>query len=555
MAGMRYAEIYILSKVSRYFTHQDFTTKGQKSRVNLKANWKVFYDDVFGDRQNQTRLIICFLTVVVFYFFSRLPFFLYYPLPIVLPDTSTYLWQLEKIDNGILPTFELRTPGYPLFWWLCRIINHNILFVIYAQNAITLFSTILILLLLARYSPQFLVPVTFALSVFISSPQYLAADMFLLTESIFVNSMMLFSVLLYVALRTHKIIFGLMTSLSAAAAIYIRPNAVFLIPILAIATLFLCNRCGRRFILSLLAPAAVVLGILLLYNALTIKLFNLTGGGDYAMLWSTSIYIEPDPSLPDDINKAILSNASKISNSDKNVIYNSWDLLAFQQTIEKNILYPIKSIVRITGGPGPDPYPYLKQRELYRQLYRTAIRQHPEVYFKNLLGAFILYFMKIGTPDWGDFYSIFPFKQYWETFVKQSSDVKNLKHYYNAKPPSGFSIVVFNGRKTLVGKLHTLTKLYMLYARIRGLLFANMLWIIPLGMGLMLSVLRLIGNRGQSTGSLFIFLMILCLLGHAVVCAATGHIEARYSYPLEFMNYLLFALAPYAFRLKNPNYI
>jgi len=521
--------------------------------MSLKASWIAFCDFLFEQRQNRARLIKCLVMVIGFFFFSRLPFFLYYPLPIEYPDTATYLWQLEKIEHGVLPTFELRTPGYPLFWWLCRIISHKILFVIYAQNAITLFSAILTLLLLAWYSPRFLVPVAFALSVFISSPTHLAADMFLLTESIFVNSMVLFSISLYMVLLTRKTIFALMTSLSAAAAIYIRPNAAFLIPILALTALFLFNKCGRRIPLGLVAPAAIALSVLVSYNALTIKVFNLTGGGDWAMLWSTSIYLEPDPSLPDDINKAIISKSEKISNSDKNIIYNSWDLLAFQQTIERNILDPIVPIARITGGPGPNPYHYLKQRGLYRQIYQTAIRQHPEVYFKNFLGAFILYFMKVGSSDWGDFYSYFPFKQYRDTFVEPSSYVKNLKDYYNPKPPSGFNVTISNGTKMLTANLHTLTSLYSLYAYIRALLFENTLWIIPLALGLMLSVAGLIISKGSSTGSFFIFLMILCLIGNAMLGAVAGHIEKRYTYTLEFINYLLFALAPFALRLKKGN--
>lgn len=320
--------------------------------MKLKARWSVFCDYVFKERHHQVRLIKCLIIVIGFFFFSRLPFFLYYPLPIEYPDTATYLWQLEKIEHGVLPTFELRTPGYPLFWWLCRLVSHKILFVIYAQNAITLFTIILTFILLARYSPRFLVPVTLVLSIFISSPTHLGADMFLLSESIFVNSIILFSVSLYMALLTRKMIFVLMTSLSAAAAIYIRPTATFLIPILIITALFLFNKCGRRIILGLVAPVAIALSVLVLYNALTIKLFNLTGGGDWAMLWSTSIYVEPDPSLPDDINKAIITKSENISNSDKNIIYNSWDLLTFQQTIERNILNPIVPIARITGGPG-----------------------------------------------------------------------------------------------------------------------------------------------------------------------------------------------------------
>ncbi len=519
--------------------------------MDLRASWKVVYDYLFGEHRNQARLTVCLLIVVLMFFFSRLPFFLYYPLPIAYPDTATYLWQLEKIENGVLPTFELRTPGYPLFWWLCRIFSHNILLVIYSQNGITLLSVILILLLLARYSPQFLVSATFALSVFISSPTHVAADMFLLTESVFVNSMLLFAVFLYMTLHTHKTIFALMTSLSAAAAIYIRPSAAMLVPILAIAAFILFVRWGRKIMLGLVAPISTALIVLVLYNALTIKLFKLSGGSDWAMLWSTSIYLEPDPVLPDEINKAILAKSSKISDSDKKIIYDSWNLLTFQETMERNIWDPVLPIVRIIGSPGPDSNLYLKQRRLCRQLYQTAVRQHPDVYLKNFIGAFILYFMKVGRSDWGDFYSHFPLKQYWVTFVEPSFYVKNLKDYYDAKPPSGFKVAIANGRKTLLVNLHLLTNLYCQYARIRALLFENLLWIIPLVLGATLSAFGLIGSKGSSVESLFILLMFLCLLGHAIISAVTGHIEKRYTYTLEFVNYLAFALTPFALRLKK----
>jgi hypothetical protein len=169
------------------------------------------------------------------------------------------------------------------------------------------------------------------------------------------------------------------------------------------------------------------------------------------------------------------------------------------------------------------------------------------VYIKNLLGAFILYFMKIGTSGWVDFYSVLPPKQYGETFVgRPASHVKDLKDYYNAKPHSEFKFILFsNGTATVMTKPRTLTKLYTQYAGVRARLLQNGLWIIPLVFGLILSVAELIRSKGASIGSLFVFLMILCLLGHAVLCAVTGHIEKRYSYTLEFINYLLAALVPF----------
>jgi hypothetical protein len=40
--------------------------------------------------------------------------------------------------------------------------------------------------------------------------------------------------------------------------------------------------------------------------------------------------------------------------------------------------------------------------------------------------------------------------------------------------------------------------------------------------------------------------MISCLIGHALISALIGHVEERYSYTLEFVNYLLFLVVPIA---------
>src|SRR5215510_13526392 len=175
---------------------------------SMKVFCKTCYDYIFGKRRVKVRLVICLVMVNGLFVFSRLPFFLYYPLPITAPDTATYFWQLEKMEQGMWPTFEFRTPGYPLFWWLCRRISYDILFVIYAQSALTLFCINLILLLLSKYSPQYIVPATFSLAVHMSSPMHLAMDMFLLTESVFVNYMLLFFLFLYLALHSRNVIFA-----------------------------------------------------------------------------------------------------------------------------------------------------------------------------------------------------------------------------------------------------------------------------------------------------------------------------------------------------------
>src|SRR5438132_160785 len=223
--------------------------------ATLWALYTTGYDALFGERHVRARLIVCCSLVLGLFLFARLPFFLYYPLPIAAPDTATYLWQVEKIDQGLWPTFEFRTPGYPLFWWFCRLISHNVLGVIYAQNIITALTVSTVLWLLARHAPSLLAPAAFTLAVFISSPTHVALDVFLLTESIFVNMMLLTVTLLYLALHTRRSTYAVLASLLAAVAILVRPNAGFLVPVFGLATGYsLVRRLGRQTAWGLALP-------------------------------------------------------------------------------------------------------------------------------------------------------------------------------------------------------------------------------------------------------------------------------------------------------------
>jgi hypothetical protein len=452
------------------------------------------------------------------------------------------------MEQGMWPTFEFRTPGYPFFWWLCRRISHNILFVIYAQSALTLFSINLILLLLSKYAPQYVVPAAFSLAVHVSSPTHLAIDMFLLTESVFVNYMMLFFIFVYLALHSRNVIFAALSSVMATAVLYTRPNGAFLIPILALITFYVWwHQYGRKVLLGFVTPVAVGLIGLSSYNAATSGFFGLSGGQEWAMLWSTAIYLEPDAGLPDEINQAIEAKSAKINNVHKEVIFHSWDLNSFRQIIEHNIFDAIVPIASITGSPEPTPKSYLKQRGLMRKIYWTAIQQHPEVYLKNFLGTFIEYFMMIRTAAWGDFYSYFPAEQYRATFVDRAFYVEGLKDCYNPKPPPQFTVIdSADGIKQVIANPHKLTSWYSEYTKIRAKVFENIFWILPIIVGIPVSLCQFLRRRYNTIGSFFVFLMISCLIGHALISALIGHVEERYSYTLEFVNYLLFPVVPIA---------
>ena len=510
----------------------------------LRALYVTCYDALFGELYVNIRLLVCLSFVLGLFLLSRLPFFLYYPLPIAAPDTATYLWQVEKLDQGLWPTFEFRTPGYPLFWWLCHLLSHNVLVVIYAQNTITLCTIMTILWLLSRHVPRLLLPAAFTLAVFISSPTHLALDVFLLSESIFVNALLLSVTLLYLALHMRRLAYAVLASFLAAAAILIRPNAAFLIPVFGLAIGYIwIRKLGRQLTWGLALPLVGMLSALVLYNLVTIRVFGLSAGQDWGMLLSVMIYIEPDPALPETINHAILEKAAQIREVDKDIIYHSWDLTAFRHAMQR--YYTWDAIVPVTRGlhePQSTPEPYLQDRPMMRRIFRIALQQHPEVYIKNFLGVCKEYFDMISMAAWGDFYSFWPAEQYRSTFVERAFYMDNLRSYYDLLPPPDYSVTTVDGTRKVTAPARRLTQWYTDFTLVRASWFDHSLWNWPLLLGLAASLCGLWWSRGASTGSFVVLLLLACLAGHAAVCGMAGVVEKRYSYTLEFVNYLLFAL-------------
>ena len=156
--------------------------------------------------------------------------------------------------------------------------------------------------------------------------------------------------------------------------------------------------------------------------------------------------------------------------------------------------------------------------------------------------------MMIRTAAWGDFYSYFPAEQYRATFVDRAFYVEGLKDYYNPKPPPHFMVIdSTDGIKKVIAKPHILTAWYSEYTKIRAKIFENVFWISPIIIGTSVILYQFLRRRHATIGSFFVFLMISCLIGHALISAVIGHVEERYSYTLEFINYLLFAVFPIAF--------
>jgi len=478
-----------------------------------------------------------------------LPFFLYYRLPMPFPDTATYLWPVQDIDSGAWPSFYLRTPGYPLFWWLCRLVSHDILFVVIAQCGLSVVAAILALVTIRKYFPHLLPLTSGALAIFHSSNAHLGWDLTLLSESVFTNLMVMWAVCLLVALETRRVGFALMTSVLSACAIFVRPSSIYMIGVLVAIALFAWVRAfARAWMVALVGPLAFALAALIIYNTVLFGIVGLSAGGTWARLWSTTVYLDPDPRLPDDINVAMSAKNAALQPSDRALIYAAGRMEPFRQALERNIGAGIGQIAdRVTGWPDRSGSRYLRHRPLLSRVVSVAITQHPRIYLKNMAGTFLDYFRIIGVPQ-PDFYTIYPpASLYYEAFIDRPFYVINLAGYYEPARPAGFAVQSrTDGRFTVTVPPHMLTNWYGHFSRWRSRIFENDFWIWMIPFGGLAALRRSWQTRGTSSEAVALLALTSVVVGNAFACAFIGHVEPRYAHPFHFVNYLVALLVPLA---------
>jgi hypothetical protein len=479
--------------------------------------------------------------------FTRLPFLIDWRLPLAFPDTATYLWPVQDLEGQAAPSFDLRTPGYPLFWWACRRVTGSILFVIYAQMAISAGVAAAAVILIWKFSPALVVPVTAALAVFVSGNAHLMWDVTLLSESIFTSAILAWTLFMYLSLVAPRPVFLLLTSLAAAAAISLRPSAIHLVGIMALLAIWMHRgRFGRVWIAAWLTPVlAVVIGTIL-YNRATIGVTALSGGSTWAYLWSTTLYLDPDPRLLPQINEAAAAKNAALPPADKGAIYSGTSLRGFRDALERNIGTGIGQIAdRLTGWPARSGWKYMHYRHELRRAVAIAIEQHPRLYFLNLIGTFVDCFRFIAVPH-PNYYTAFPAATLFrDAFLAPPFYVRNLEGYYNPPRPPQFRVVQEGtGVPTVLGTESRLAGLYGPFSDWRSRLFENAFWSWTVPVSSVPLFLLMAVRRGAPAGGIAWLACLAAAAGNALMAALIGHTEPRYAQPMHFVNYLAVALLP-----------
>jgi len=324
-----------------------------------------------------TSIIIVGLAFLI----PRLPWFVNYPLPLIADDTHTYFAPMRQIFSGQFPVFDMRTPGYPLFLMLSLAIFPYLKFTVILQNLLTLGSALFFVWATYKTYSRLAICAGITMVAHVAQPFTVWSDLALLTESIYSSCLVLSIASLVLAVCTRKARYALLFSIASGYAFWVRPSGIFLYVILLLVILYLIvNAYPLKNVLCLALPMPIMFILLLSYNYFSFGSFTMSNIGNGMLYAVTSVYWEPDASFPAEVNTGIQKFRDEISESDKRVLYTSWDPIKYTQL---SIPYIHKAYYDFKFDDSA--LLFVKQNdknELMTQIAMKAIRSHPDMYIK-----------------------------------------------------------------------------------------------------------------------------------------------------------------------------
>ncbi len=502
----------------------------------------------------KNQFVYSVILVMIVFVFTRLPYFLYYPVTVISFDTASYISVALNIIDGNLPLFEIRTPGYPVFLTFVLLFSKNPVCISLLQSLFTLFTSIFFLRVVNKTFKSFTFLFAISISIFISSSIYIFLETALLSESIYVNFLILSCSFLILALKENRISYLILLSFSIGVAIIIRPAGLFLVCIPALLTIyFIIQKYKFKLYVSLILPFLVVLISLCTYNYFTLKTFSLTVFGAGASLSGATILVmEPCAEYPEFVNSAIDSTLNGISEKDINYVKNGMELGKLYRVFNDNLwnsVYLINHLMKEDLGlTYPDVQPIIKKISV------DAVRNYPLVYAKFVLSNFYQFFMNIRKPF--DLYTSYTNaykgtiierkhlkileKGIWCQVSSNKKDYERVISFYSNEINSRANIenVVVIDSNNVELKPTLLQSASQSFEKIHNLFFRNIIWLVMFGLVFSISILKLFKSKFSDVDALIYFFLGVMYISNALFVSIVQSSIERYSYTIEFVVFL-----------------
>jgi hypothetical protein len=491
--------------------------------------------------------ILASLLLLVF-LITRLQFFFSYPIVAINPDSTTYVSLVDAVNHGQWPQFIIRTPGYPFLIWLVTSIVDRWLAVILVQSVLALLSSVTLVYAVFRLRRALALPATLAMIGFFGSSHVLIFETSLITESLYTSCLVFFAATFLLAFGQNRPGFFALASFLMAFTILVRPSGMFYLVIYVLVLAYLLReRFGARIIASFALPFPAILLAFCAYNYHTLGVFIISPFGEAQMAGATLLYWEPDPSLPDFVNRALVHlpqsyAKAKITPADFQTLHTSWN---------PNRLYPIfeRSYNAVSYAEGWalgtrfGSAGYLKYRPYIRRAALVAIRRHPDMYAKFVWGNLPDFFEGIAYR-----FDLAPAiveraKQHYAS-TDRGYDLKYAKEYLRAPPPATISVTGRDNAAKITVTSTVFGRMQLAWQYHQQEIFQRMFWAWAYFSVLLLSAIQLFRHHGRHQGAFLLFIFTLMVLGACLVTCLVEESMVRYSYPTEFIYYLGVALLP-----------
>ena len=190
-------------------------------------------------------------------------FFRSFPDPVATPDSWSYLTgTYGLLENGRFDLFSLRTPGFPLLTWITLVVFRSFAALNLVHGALNLLSAFAVAYVIRVFGGKWL----FAALVFtllVLNSHLLFWEHFLMTEGSFHACFTLALCATALAILKPTIGRAAIAGTLTAITVLIRPQGLFLAPLLLLALICSGWQFGRRKMLSLIGAASVGLILLL----------------------------------------------------------------------------------------------------------------------------------------------------------------------------------------------------------------------------------------------------------------------------------------------------
>lgn len=495
-------------------------------------------------------LVLSILIVVAGFLVTRLPYFLYYQVPSLQPDYSSYWAPLFELEKGKLPNFSYRTPGYPVFMWLVVSVSNKLSSIVLAQNLLTLFSALL--LVFSVYRAYFaLTPLAaIAITAHMTSSSQILSDIALLTESVFTSFLVASFALLIWGLKEKRLPALILSSLCMALSIYVRPTGQFFVVIWGMVLLFmLYNRFGKARIAGFLLPFLVLMLLLPTYHYVSYGRFNITNGKELTLICGTSFYLKENGAYSEELNQAIRKVRDRYSEEDRKIVTETWNLSRFIGSYYKNEYWVIDQI--LTPFKGVPEEKRIGLPGVYSMVAMDSIRRNPGLFLKIFLMNLRLYFFRditlaydIYAGQLGNEYNQLVLRRDYGTWAKSEDEKRSLlREYYDPVENPYFVKKDKEGGYVVELKPTKLRVIHEAYNKVQYKIFRKAAWPVILFVIFLVSSVVFIARRGRDANSFLLIIITSSAIGHGIICSIFAN-TPRFSAPTEFLYYLSAALLP-----------